>query len=115
MKDRECIFRMSWPHLIFDTIFDRNYIVNKHAIDNYFVEPNVIGGEVRLTVLSTILAIFIGGILWGVAGMILFIPMLSILKIIFNHVEELKPYGYVLGNEGKSPSSKIMGWFRRKP
>ncbi|MGZ5134710.1 MAG: AI-2E family transporter [Flavitalea sp.] len=84
------------------------------AIDNYFVEPNVIGGEVRVTALSTILAIFIGGILWGIAGMILFIPILGILKIIFNHVEKLKPYGYLIGDEGKSPSSRIKAWFGRK-
>jgi predicted PurR-regulated permease PerM len=84
------------------------------AIDNYFVEPNVIGGEVKLTALATILSIFIGGILWGIAGMILFIPILSILKIIFSHVEDLKPYGYLIGDEGKSPSSKIKDWFRKK-
>jgi predicted PurR-regulated permease PerM len=84
------------------------------AIDNYFVEPNVIGGEVRLTALSTIISIFIGGILWGIAGMILFIPILSILKIIFSHVEKLKPFGYLIGDEGKSPSSKIKAWFRKK-
>ena len=84
------------------------------AIDNYFVEPNVIGGEVKLTALSTIIAIFVGGILWGVAGMILFIPMLGILKIIFNHVEKLKPFAYLLGDESKSPSSKIKEWFRKK-
>jgi predicted PurR-regulated permease PerM len=84
------------------------------AIDNYFVEPNVIGGEVRLTALSTILAIFMGGIVWGIAGMILFIPILGILKIIFNHVAKLKPYGYLIGDEGRSPSSRIKEWFRKK-
>jgi predicted PurR-regulated permease PerM len=84
------------------------------AIDNYFIEPNVIGGEVRLTALSTILSILIGGILWGIAGMILFIPLLSIFKIIFDHVKSLEPYGYLVGDEGKSPSSKILAWFGRK-
>lgn len=84
------------------------------TIDNYFVEPNVIGGEVSLTALSTIIAIFIGGILWGAAGMILFIPMLSIAKIIFDHVPQLKPYGYVIGDDGESPSGKLLSWFKKK-
>lgn len=84
------------------------------VIDNYFVEPNVIGGEVSLTALSTIVAIFIGGILWGGAGMVLFIPMLSIAKIIFDHVDKLKPYGYVIGDEGESPSGKFLNFFKRK-
>jgi predicted PurR-regulated permease PerM len=84
------------------------------AIDNYFVEPTVIGGEVRLSALSTILSIFIGGALWGIAGMILFIPMLSILKIIFSHVEKLKPFSYLIGDDSKSPSSKIKEWLKKR-
>lgn len=84
------------------------------TIDNYFVEPNVIGGEVSLTALSTIIAIFLGGIIWGIAGMILFIPMLSIAKIVFDHVEKLKPYGYVVGDEGESPSLKLLSIFKKK-
>ncbi len=83
-------------------------------LDNYFVEPLVIGGEVRLTALSTIAAIVAGGFVWGIAGMVLFIPMLSILKIIFDHTEKLKPYGYLVGDEGRSPSDTIKSWFKRK-
>lgn len=84
------------------------------VLDNYFVEPLVIGGEVKLTALSTIAAIVAGGFIWGVAGMVLFIPMLSILKIVFDHTEGLKPYGYLVGDEGKSPSDKIKSWFKKK-
>lgn len=84
------------------------------AIDNYFIEPNVIGGEVKLTALVTILSIVIGGILWGVAGMILFIPLVSILKIIFDNVEKLKPYGYLIGDQGQSPGSKLKQWLGKK-
>jgi predicted PurR-regulated permease PerM len=82
-------------------------------LDNYFVEPLVIGGEVRLTALSTIAAIVAGGFIWGVAGMVLFIPMLSVLKIIFDHTDKLKPYGYLVGDEGRSPSEKIKSWFKK--
>lgn len=84
------------------------------GIDNYFVTPYVLGGEVSLSALSTIVFIICGGFLWGIAGMILFIPMLSIAKIIFDNVETLKPYGYLIGNPSKeSPSLQIKNWFRR--
>lgn len=83
------------------------------SIDNYFVEPNVVGGEVRLTALSTILSIFAGGFLWGIAGMVLFIPLLSIVKIICDRVEALKPFGYLIGDDDKSPSSKLKDWVAR--
>src|SRR5688500_3905749 len=68
------------------------------GIDNYFVTPFVMGGEVNLNALTTILSIICGGFLWGIAGMILFIPLLSIAKIVFDHVEPLKPYGYLIGD-----------------
>lgn len=84
------------------------------AIDNYFVTPFVLGGEVSLSALSTILGIICGGIVWGIAGMILFIPMLSIAKIVFDHVESLKPYGLLIGDKGKSTTSRITQWYSRK-
>jgi predicted PurR-regulated permease PerM len=79
------------------------------AIDNYLIEPNVVGGQVNLSALSTIVILVIGGFVWGVAGMILFIPMLGIAKIVFDHLEGLEPYGYLIGDQQKgSPSGKIM-------
>jgi predicted PurR-regulated permease PerM len=73
-------------------------IVVIQTIDNYFIEPNVVGGEVNLSALASIFSIIIGAAVWGVAGMILFIPMVAILKIIFDHVESLKPIGYIIGD-----------------
>lgn len=85
------------------------------AMDNYFIEPNVVGGEVRLNALWSILSILIGGMIWGVAGMILFLPLFGIIKIICDHVESLKPIGYILGETGEQkPSNKVIGWFNEK-
>jgi predicted PurR-regulated permease PerM len=78
-----------------------------------------VGGQVNLSGLSTILILIIGGYVWGVAGMILFIPMLGIAKIAFDHIEGLEPYGYLIGDQKKkSPSSKwgdkIKKLFKKK-
>jgi predicted PurR-regulated permease PerM len=75
-------------------------IILIQTIDNYFIEPNVVGGEVNLSAFASIISIIIGGIIWGVAGMILFLPIMGILKIIFDHVESLKPLGYIIGDSG---------------
>lgn len=83
------------------------------TVDNYFIEPNVVGGEVNLSALTSILSIMAGGMIWGVAGMILFLPMAGILKIICDHVEVLQPIGYVIGEEEKE-ESKIARWFKDK-
>ena len=84
------------------------------AIDNYFIEPNVVGGEVNLSALWSILSILIGGMIWGVAGMILFLPLFGIIKIICDHVEPLKPIGYLLGEPGGKEPSKIKMWINEK-
>ena len=84
------------------------------TMDNYFIEPNVVGGEVNLSALATILSVLAGGMIWGVAGMILFLPMLGIIKIICDHVEPLKPIGYVLGDPDAGKPSPIVKWFKEK-
>jgi predicted PurR-regulated permease PerM len=76
------------------------------AVDNYFIEPFVVGGEVNLSALATIIALIAGGLLWGIAGMILFIPLLGIAKIVFDNVEKLEPIGFLIGDPAKSSKGK---------
>jgi len=85
-------------------------IVFIQTVDNYFIEPNMVGGEVNLSAFASIFIILVGGILWGVAGMILFIPMLGIVKIVCDHVEPLAPFGYVLADPSKGQPSKFRVW-----
>lgn len=84
------------------------------AIDNYFVEPNVVGGEVNLNALFSILSIIAGGMIWGVSGMVLFLPLFGIIKIICDHVQPLKPIGYLMGQTGEKKTSKVKHWILRK-
>jgi predicted PurR-regulated permease PerM len=84
------------------------------TIDNYFIEPNVVGGEVNLSALFSILSIIAGGMIWGIPGMILFLPLFGIIKIICDHVEALKPIGFVIGDPRGKKSSKVSTWFKEK-
>lgn len=84
------------------------------AMDNYFIEPNVVGGEVNLNALWSILSILAGGMIWGVAGMIVFLPLFGILKIVCDHVQPLKPFGYLLGEPGGQKPSKVKEWIKEK-
>lgn len=83
------------------------------AFDNYFVTPYFLGGEVSLSALATIVSMIIGGFLWGVAGMILFIPVFSIVKIIFDQIPSLEHFGYLIGDQGSKPSKHLGAWFRK--
>ena len=85
------------------------------GIDNYFVTPFFMGGEVNLSALATILIIICGGYIWGVAGMVLFVPLLSMAKILFDHSDEFKPYGYLIGDSSdERPSKWFYRWLKEK-
>lgn len=70
-------------------------------IESYILEPVIIGSEVQLSPLAVIIAIVIGGIVWGIAGMILFVPIFAIIKILSDYTQSLRPVGYLLGNSSK--------------
>jgi predicted PurR-regulated permease PerM len=68
-------------------------------IQTYILEPLVVGEQVNINPLFTILVIVLGEMVWGVAGMILAIPLLGIVKIICDHIPELQSYGFLIGPE----------------
>ncbi|GAA0878826.1 hypothetical protein GCM10009119_17940 [Algoriphagus jejuensis] len=68
-------------------------------IESYILEPFVVGDKVNLNPLTTIIVVVLGSSVWGVAGMILSIPIAGILKIVFDATRQLEPLGYMLGEE----------------
>lgn len=62
--------------------------------------PKAVGNRLQINTLAIIIMIIVGGIIWGTAGMILFIPFVSILKLIADRTENLKALAVLLG-EGK--------------
>lgn len=87
-------------------------------IENNFLTPHIVGSKVKINPLAAIMAILIGGMLWGVAGMILFIPLIGILKVIFDNVPAMQPYADLIGENGRNPTAgkvKKTPIFRKKP
>lgn len=88
-------------------------LVVAQTFQNYFIEPSVVGGSVNISPFFTILSLVAGGMIWGVAGIVLFLPMLGILRIIFENVKGLEPYAYLIGNQNDSASgAKIVGYIK---
>jgi predicted PurR-regulated permease PerM len=71
-------------------------------IESYVLEPVIIGAEVQLSPLAVIIAVIIGGAVWGIAGMILFVPIFAVCKILFDHTPALEPLGFLIGNGQKA-------------
>lgn len=67
-------------------------------LEGNILTPKIVGSKVSINPLIAIMALLIGGLIWGIAGMILFIPMIAVLKVLFDHVESLRPYGLLLGS-----------------
>jgi putative permease len=82
-----------------NTIIVAVSVVGIHIIDSNVILPMVVGSKVRLNALITFLGIIIGEMVWGLSGMFLSIPAVAILKIIFDRIESLKPWGFLLGGE----------------
>ena len=67
-------------------------------IDNNLIVPKIVASKVKINALISIIVVLIGGALWGVAGMFLSIPLAAILKVIFDRVDDLKPFGFLIGD-----------------
>jgi predicted PurR-regulated permease PerM len=85
-----------------------------HALSTYFIEPVIIGRKVKLSALAMLVGIIAGGFIWGVSGMILFIPILAMAKIVCEHVDNLQPYAFLIGDPDEGNPSKIEEWFTSK-
>jgi predicted PurR-regulated permease PerM len=66
-------------------------------IQGWVLEPLIVGHQVKINPLFTIIALVIGELIWGIAGIFLAIPLLAMCKTVCDHVESLKPYGFLIG------------------
>lgn len=83
-------------------------------IDNNYIMPKIVASKVKINALVSIIVVLTGGALWGIPGMFLSIPLTAITKVIFDHIEPLKPWGFLLGDtmppiiEIKTPFKNII-------
>jgi predicted PurR-regulated permease PerM len=68
-------------------------------LEGNFLTPKIVGGQVNLNAFVTFLGLLLGASIWGVAGMILIIPVLAILREIFELSDSTKPFALLLGEE----------------
>jgi predicted PurR-regulated permease PerM len=74
-------------------------------IDNNVIIPKIVASRVQINALVSVVAVLIGGAIWGISGMFLSIPLIAIIKVICDHVEPLKPWGFLLGDLVPTASS----------
>lgn len=98
------------------------------VVESNILTPKIVGGNLRLNAFASILCIIVGGSIWGVAGMIIFLPLTAMFKSFCEEYDNLKPLALLLSEENyqdeqpsAGPLSKIKAkgsnllsrWFKR--
>jgi predicted PurR-regulated permease PerM len=83
-------------------------------IDNNILMPYVVSSKVKINALVSIIGVLVGGALAGVSGMFLSIPGIAIMKAVFDRVDELKPWGMILGDDKTMAKPTIAQRLKRK-
>jgi predicted PurR-regulated permease PerM len=86
------------------------YIIQ--LIDNNYIVPKIVASKVKLNALFSLMVVIAGNALWGIPGMFISIPLLAIVKLVCDHVEPLKPWGFLLGDT-MPPLIRIKSIFRK--
>ncbi len=92
------------------------YVVIQQLEGN-IITPKVVGSSVSINPLVALLSIILGGFMWGIAGIILAIPIMGVIKIILDHHDRTRPLGFLLGNQMSSDSEDFwdkMGLERKQ-
>lgn len=83
-------------------------------LDNNILMPRIVGSKVKINALATILGVVIAGALTGVSGMFLSLPVIAVLKIIFDRTDQFRQWGVLLGDERPKLSPIQFPVFRKK-
>lgn len=84
-------------HTIFQIII---LFVIVQFIENNILTPNIVGGNIKINPLAIILSLLLANMIWGIAGMLIVVPCLAIIKIIMRNIESLKPFAFLISDRG---------------
>jgi predicted PurR-regulated permease PerM len=76
------------------------------TLEGNFITPYIVGSKVSINPLAAIVVLILWENIWGLPGLVLALPMTAILKVIFDSVDSLKPYGFLIG-EAEKPRPPI--------
>jgi len=66
-------------------------ILFSNLLQESIFKPIIIGDKIKLNAFFIFLSVIVGGLIWGIAGMILFMPIIGIIKLVLEQNEDTKP------------------------
>jgi len=74
-------------------------------IESNFLSPKIVGNSLQINALAAILSLLIGASVWGISGMVLFLPFVAMLKVICEEYEPLKPVALLIGSQNEDENN----------
>lgn len=68
-------------------------------LEGNIITPKIVGGTMKLNPFVSIVAMVAGGLIWGVSGLVIALPVIAIIKILFDHIELMQPVGLLLDKD----------------
>ena len=90
-------------------------IIIIHMIDSNILSPRIIGSRVKINALASIIGVITGSALWGLPGTFMAMPIIAIMKVVFEEIEPLRPFAILIGDdtEVKSLSKPVLNRIAR--
>ena len=88
-------------------------------VQGWVFEPIIVGSQVKINPMATIVSLVLGELIWGIPGIFLAIPLIAMFKIICDHIESLMPYGFLISEIETSKlklsfTKKILKWYKSR-
>jgi predicted PurR-regulated permease PerM len=92
-----------------------------HMIDTNILMPKIVGSKVKINALAAIVGVITGAALWGLPGTFMALPIMAIMKVVFEEVEPFRPFAILMGDDTEVKSlskpvlNRISRTVRRRP
>jgi predicted PurR-regulated permease PerM len=81
-----------------------------HMLDTNILMPRIMASKVQINALAAIVGVITGSALWGLPGTFMAMPIMAVLKVVFDEIEPLRPFAILMGDdtEVKSLSKPVL-------
>ena len=82
-------------------------------LENNLLTPNIVGNNIKINPLAIILGLLLANMVWGIAGMLIVVPCLAIMKIVMRNIDELKPFAFLISDRGVEKYQLRFLWLQK--
>lgn len=85
------------------------YYLVLQQIEGNLITPNIVGGRISVNPLVVIFGMVVGGLIWGISGLIITLPIIALIRVICEEVDVLKPVAVLLSSSIRKEADRLDG------